>query len=202
MIQKINDNILNDQFVDKYFSPFLGTEYWESKLCTETAGLATENEGIAYAETPQGLAQIGAHIESTRTQPIVTENGTTIYIYKITFQVRNGDYDKDPRAPENMSINVFIIPNGEDIGSGIKIFKKDVNIGRGSTFGRFGKDAIVKESISVYDKICIKFDKIPLKWKIKDNTLCNKIDDSLIQPTAVKQRGTAQQGTNTDMNNW
>ena len=187
--------------VDKVFSTlYLGTEYWSSKICTATSGLATDNEGIAYAETPQGLAQIGAHVEATRTQPIVTENGTT-YIYKITFQVRNGDYDKDPRAPENMSINVFIIPKGKDISSGIKIFKQDVHIGRGSTFGRFGTNAIVQESKSQYDKICIKFDKIPLKWKIQDNILCNKIEDNTYaQPTALQQRNTAQQGTNADLN--
>mgnify|MGYP001574392368 FL=1 len=189
--------------VDKVFSTlYLGTEYWSSKICTATAGLANENEGIAYAETPQGMAQIGAHIEATRTQPIVTENGTS-YIYKITFQVRNGDYEKDERAPENMSINVFIIPNGQGISSGIQIFKQDVHIGRGSSFGRFGTNAIVQESTNLYDKICIKFDKIPLKWKIKDNTLCNKIEDNTYsQPTALQQRNAARQGTNTDMNNW
>ena len=187
--------------VDKTFQTlYLGTEYWQSKICTATSGLATDNEGIAYAETPQGLAQIGAHIEATRTQPIVTGNGTN-FIYKITFQIRNGDYDKDQRAPENMSINVFIIPKDKQISDGIKIFKKDVNIGRGSAFGRFGTNAIVKESKSIYDKICIEFDKVPLKWKIKDNVLCNKIEISEGLPTVIQQRTTAQQGTNADMNN-
>ena len=189
--------------VDKVFSTlYLGTEYWSSKICTATAGLATENEGIAYAETPQGMAQIGAHIEATKTQPIVTENGTS-YIYKITFQVKNGDYEKDQRAPENMSINVFIIPKDQDISSGIQIFKKNVNVGRGSSFGRFGNNAIVQESKTVYDKICIKFDKIPLKWKINNNILCNRIEDNTYaQPTALQQRNAAQQGSNADMNNW
>ena len=102
-----------------------------------------------------------------------------------------------------MSINVFIIPNEGDISSGIQIFKKNVNVGRGSTFGRFGNNAIVQESKNVYDKICIKFDKIPLKWKIKDNTLCNKIEDNTYaQPTALQQKSTAQQGTNANMNDW
>ncbi|HLC61384.1 MAG TPA: hypothetical protein VJJ52_08225, partial [Candidatus Nanoarchaeia archaeon] len=100
-----------------------------------------------------------------------------------------------------MSINVFIIPKDKQISDGIKIFKKDVNIGRGSAFGRFGTNAIVKESKSIYDKICIEFDKVPLKWKIKDNVLCNKIEISEGLPTVIQQRTTAQQGTNADMNN-
>ncbi|MBI2654971.1 hypothetical protein HYX06_00920 [Candidatus Woesearchaeota archaeon] len=189
------------QDVDEAFSRlYLGTEYWTSAICEKD--IEGQSEGIAYAETPQGLAQIGAHIEATRTQPIVNlSDGTTSYIYKITFSVRNGDYENDLRAPENMTINALI--KRED-GSSIKLFKKDIRIPRGSSFGRMGSNAIVKETKGEYAKICITFDKIPLKWKIKNNELCNTIQAASGEPTTLKTQAQRQsrQGSDADMNDW
>ncbi len=203
--------------VDRIFATaFLGTEYWSSAICGTY--LDGEDEGIAYAETPQGLSQVGAHIEATRTQPFINENGAKEFIYKITFNIRNGDYEKDPRAPEEMNFNVFLKGAGidrDDItnqsaikiikpkpneaisekkkitkeievekniriqsNGGVRVFKNDQNVTRGSSFGRIGKSAIVKESRFLYDKICITFDKIPSRWKLDDNELCNKIQES------------------------
>ena len=192
------DSLLNwREKVDETFSKlYLGTEYWGSKICSTYIDGA--QEGIAYAETPQGLAQIGAHVEATRTKPITTENGTS-YVYKITFNVRNGDYEKDPRAPEEMNINVvlkggkmqtiklepFNLVEKTVFETNVDIFKNDINIKRGSTFGKAGKNAIVKESKTLYNQICIRFDKIPLKWKIKDKELCNIIQESTGEPTII-----------------
>ena len=193
--------------VDEIFSKlYLGTDYWSSKICTDYADLKTQNNGVAYAETPQGLAQVAAHIEATVTQPIKNEKGEIIYIYKITFQVRNGDYDNDPRAPENMSINLLIMNQGANL----QLFKKNINIGRGSSFGRFGstkteksEPAIVKESKNVYDKICITFDRIPSRWKIENNRLCNKIEQSSGEPTPFTRGQQSQpQGTDADLNDF
>src|SRR3989338_6721724 len=62
--------------VDRAFATFyLGTEYWSSAICGNY--INGEDEGIAYAETPQGLAQIAAHVEATRSLPIQDPAGRT-----------------------------------------------------------------------------------------------------------------------------
>ena len=75
-----------------------------------------------------------------------------------------------------------ILPNfitvGEQEGKSVRLFKFDQNVTRGSSFSRIGKSAIVQESFFLYDKICLKFDKIPSRWKLDDNELCNKIQES------------------------
>lgn len=172
--------------VDRAFATlYLGTEYLTSEICGQY--LDGEDIGIAYAETPQGYAQIGAHIEAVRTEPIIDENGTRTFIYKITFNVRNGDYDKDPRAPEEMNINVVLIGGKEVIPSGdgskiqapskVRVFKQEQEVKRGSTFGKTGKNAIVQDSPALYNQVCLTFDEIPLRWKLDNNALCNTIQE-------------------------
>ncbi len=164
--------------VDRIFATLhLGIEYWSSSICGTY--LDGEDEGIAYAETPQGLSQIGAHVEATRTEPINTLTGVE-FIYKITFNVRNGDYPKDLRAPEEMNINVIL--KGDRTAN---VFRQDIKIERGSTFGRAGSNAIVQESSVFYNQVCIKFDKIPLRWKLDNNELCNTIQESKGEPTPL-----------------
>ncbi|GEM_PF-2604318 len=166
--------------VDKVFAKlYLGTEYWTSEICSSKIKDSAQ-EGIAFAETPQGLAQIGAHIEATRSNPAATGNATE-FIYKITFNVRNGDYEKDLRAPEEMKINVILLGQRS-----VTLFKQDQVIKRGSSFGKSGKDAIVKASNTLYSQVCIRFDKIPAKWKIKDKELCNNIQASSEEPAIIK----------------
>lgn len=164
--------------VDRIFATFyLGTEYWSSKICGQY--IDGESEGIAFAETPQGLAQVGAHIEATRTPPIY--NGETYeYIYKITFAVRNGDYDKDPRAPSTMHVNVVL--KGDSTAN---VFKQDIEIKRGSQIKRSGTSAIVKDSRNFYSEVCLTFDEVPLRWKISGDELCNTIVESGSEPSAL-----------------
>lgn len=165
--------------VDRFFSEnYLGVESWTSKICDQY--LDGEDIGIAYAETPQGYAQVGAHIEAVRTEPIRNENGTTVFIYKITFNVRNGDYDKDPRAPEEMNINVVL--KGQKSAT---VFKQEQKIKRGSTFGRTGNNAIVQDSPTLFNQVCLTFDKIPFRWKLDNKELCNTIQVSSGEPTAI-----------------
>ena len=171
--------------VDKVFATlYLGTEYWSSSLCSSY--LDGEDVGVAYAETPQGLAQIGAHIEATRTMPVTNENGSAEFIYKITFNIRNGDYEKDPRAPANMSFNVVL--TGERT---VNLFNQDQSVARGSSYGRVGRDAIVQTSTFQYDKICIVFDEIPLRWKLDGKELCNTIQESSGEATTLASSSTS-----------
>lgn len=175
--------------VDRAFATlYLGTEYWSSAICS--GYIDGENEGIAYAETPQGLAQVAAHIEATRTEAIQTETGRE-FIYKITFNVRNGDFDKDLRAPEEMNVNVIL--KGEQT---IPVFRQDQEVKRGSTLGRTGRNAIVKSSAALYNEICLTFDKTPLRWKISGKEICNTIQVSSGAPTPLGTQTTSTtQGT-------
>ena len=189
--------------VDRAFATaYLGTEYWSSAICD--VKLDGEQVGVAYAETPSGIAQVGAHIEATRTQPIVNTTGHTTYIYKITFSVRNGDFDKDPRAPERMDINAIIKGDARNV----ILFKRDINISRGGTFGRTGTTAIVKESETLYSQVCLTFNKIPLRWKIDREEdgkyiLCNNIQESSGDPTSFEsQTTTATTGTDAELNDF
>ncbi|MBI2656135.1 hypothetical protein HYX03_00160 [Candidatus Woesearchaeota archaeon] len=154
--------------VDRIFATlYLGAEYWSSAICGNY--LDGADRGIAYAETPQGLAQVGAHVEATRTEPLITPTGRE-FIYKITFNVRNGDYAKDPRAPEEMRINVVL--KGERTA---KVFRQNKIIKRGASFGRVGTSAIVKSSTAFYSQVCLTFDNIPFRWKLDNKELCNTI---------------------------
>ena len=163
---------------DRIFATlYLGTEYWSSAICGNY--LDGADRGIAYAETPQGLAQVGAHVEATRTEPLITPTGRE-FTYKITFNVRNGDYAKDPRAPEEMRINVVL--KGE---RNAKVFRQAKIIKRGSSFGRVGSTAIVKTSKAFYSQVCLTFDNIPFRWKLDNKELCNKIVESSGAPTPL-----------------
>lgn len=177
--------------VDRIFATlYLGTEYWSSAICS--VYLDGENEGIAYAETPQGLAQVAAHIEATRTEPIQAPTGTQ-FIYKITFSVRNGDFEDDPRAPEEMNINVVLKGEKE-----AKVFTSDQKVERGSVFSKTGTNAIVQDSTTLYTEVCLTFDQIPLRWKISDNEICNEIVQSSGEATTVTTAAaTTTTGTST-----
>ncbi|MBI2658356.1 transglycosylase SLT domain-containing protein [Candidatus Woesearchaeota archaeon] len=170
--------------VDRMFATlYLGTEYWSSAICSQY--LDGENDGIAYAETPQGLAQVGAHIEATRSEPIITPEGTE-FNYRITFNVRNGDYDKDPRAPEEMHVNVIL--RGE---RAVTVFKEEQKVKRGSSFGRIGRNAIAKASTAFYNEVCLTFDNTPLRWKVSNNEVCNIIQESSGAATTVSTPASA-----------
>ena len=164
--------------IDRVFATaYLGTEYWSSAICGQY--LDGEDEGIAWGETPQGLAQVAAHIEATRSEAIITPTGTE-FIYKITFNVRNGDYEKDRRAPEQMNINVVL--KGERT---VNLFRQDQSVKRGSSFGRTGRNAIAKSSTSFYNEICLTFDKVPFRWKVSNNEICNTIVGSSGAATTI-----------------
>lgn len=158
--------------VDRMFATlYLGTEYWSSEICGTY--LDGEEEGIAYAETPQGFAQVGAHIEASRTEPAITETGNPEYIYKITYAIRNGDYDNDPKAPEKMRYNVIL--KGQRTAS---LYRENQELKRGSTVKKSGSSSIVQDSSFYYNQVCIQFDQVPYKWKISDNELCNTIQSA------------------------
>ena len=178
--------------VEKVFTTFnLGTEYYASDICSKN--IKPANAGVAYADTPAGLAQIGAYVQATRTAPLINESGT-YYIYRITFKVKNGDYDKDFRAPNELIFNVDL--HDTKALSKVTLFKKDFKIGRGNSTSRTGNDAIVKESKKLYQQICLQFkSEVPQSWtanqRLDDNKLCTPVAESNQEPSKVRQQAAA-----------
>ncbi|MEK6968772.1 MAG: hypothetical protein AABX51_09195, partial [Nanoarchaeota archaeon] len=183
--------------VDKIFATlYLGTDYWESAICQEYAGV--EGKGVAYVQTKLGLGAVAAHIEASRSEQIIgpgTENQQTgivkptrEFLYKITFNVKNGDYEKDPKALEKMRFNIIL--KGERAA---ELFRNDIELSKGGQFGHTGRNAIVQYSSFFYNKICISFDDVPTSWSI-DDELCNTIIGPS-EPTSVVggQQQSAQQ---------
>lgn len=200
--------------VDRAFAKsYIGTEYWTSSICNcefgslDIAGVKCvkpqSGQGVAYTETPQGLAQVGAHIEATRTEPIFNETNGVSYIYKITLGVRNGDSENDPRAPKNMSLNVVLYAAGKSLSESVSekisatLFKENQNVGRGSSFTKSGSSSVIRESTVKYTKICLVFDQIPEKWKLDGKKLCNSIDQPPDGPLEIQVQGAAAGQVNT-----
>jgi len=136
--------------VDKTFATlYLGTEYWESSICAGEIvdfdlGIIRSIEvnpgrGVVYDDTKLGLAGVAAHIEASRSEPVNipagVNNGNTIeYLYKITFNVKNGDYDADPNALEKMRFNVIL--KGDRTAT---LFDKKIELKKRSSIWTFWK---------------------------------------------------------------
>jgi len=181
--------------VNKIFANnYLSAEHRKSQICSKY--YKTEQRGTTYGECRQGINCIVSHIEAVRTEPIKNDKGQNEYIYKITFNIRNGQNDKDGNAPEKMNVDV-IIRNKE---KSVKLYyPKLVEIKRGESSGRNGKDPLVMPQASqppttaLYDEICLAFDRIPLTWRLnKDNDgyyiFCNKIQEADGTPTNLENR--------------
>lgn len=167
--------------VDKTFATlYLGTEYWTSDICAVATDIDRSSQGVAYVDTKTGLAAVAAHIEASRSEQIIgpgkEDNRTGIvsptseFLYKITFNVKNGDYDSDPRALEEMEFNIVLRGQRE-----AQLFAEDITLEKGDQFGHTGRNAIVQFSNFFYDKICIEFETTPSSWNLDDDELCNTI---------------------------
>ena len=181
--------------VDQAFATlYLGTEYWESAICS--VHVDRDNEGVAYIDTKLGLASVAAHIEASRSENILGPGKedsitgivkpTSEFLYKITFNVKNGDWKNDPKALERMRFNIIL--KGQ---KNAKLFRNDIELSKGNQFGHAGRSAIVQYSNSFYDKICIQFDDTPVSWTI-GNELCNTIMGPS-GPTSIGASGSGQQ---------
>ena len=178
----IDDKTLDDlrESVDKSFATlYLGTEYWTSELCS--ANIDREGQGVAYIDTKMGLAGVAAHIEASKSDPAVDEQGNKEIVYKITFNVKNGDWEEDPAALEEMKFNVEL--SGE---RAVSLFKQDVKLARGDQFGKIGQSAVVQASRFDYNQVCLVFDEVPFRWRLSGKKVCNTISLPT-GPTSLKK---------------
>lgn len=170
--------------VDGFFAEnYLGMEYWESDICSFK--IDRDTKGVAYVDTRTGLASVAAHIEASRSQEILLpqdfEDGKE-YLYKITFNVKNGDFRRDPRALEKMEFKIEL--RGERT---FEVFDKKFSLNKGESIGRVGANAIVQFSTFKYDKICIVFDEVSFAWSLDGKELCNKIPEAPTKATKIDE---------------
>jgi hypothetical protein len=160
--------------VDRAFAElYLGEEYWTSAVCA--SHVDRDQEGVAYLDTRLGLGGVAAHIEATRSEEIIkpaagSSPAGSEFLYKITFHVKNGDWDRDPKSMEELKFNVFLY--GE---RSARLLAKNIVLERGDDFGFTGAEAIVQFSDFHYSEICLEFDEAPWFWTLDDDELCNAI---------------------------
>ena len=172
--------------VDKTFATmYLGTEYWASAICS--SNIDRDQKGVAYIDTKSGLAGVAAHIEASKSGPIINQTATE-YLYKITFMVTNGDWENDPKALEEMEFNVYLYGEKE-----AKLMNENKKLKKGESFGIIRSDAIVQYSQYDYDKICISFKDVPSFWSLTSKELCNEIQGPSEKADKIEEDGTAEQ---------
>ncbi len=175
--------------VDRFFAEhYLGMEYWESAICKARELGDRGTPGFAYVDTRTGLAAVAAHVEGSMSDRIENPNGSVEYLYKITFNVKNGDWEHDPRALEEMRFNLEL--RGQRT---VQLYRQRINISKGDSFGREGNNPIVQYSRYRYDKICIIFQKVSFAWALDGNELCNDIMEPQTEPTILEIQQAADQ---------
>jgi len=118
--------------------------------------------------------------------------GQTEYLYKITFMIKNGDWDHDPKALEEMKFNIYV--KGERTAQLLRQTKK---LKKGESYGKMRGNAVVQYSSYKYDKICIKFKEIPSFWSLDDKELCNDIQGPKTKAETVEEATAATGGQET-----
>lgn len=156
--------------VDENFARYIDVEYWTSEICANQHLIDNEQKGVAYVDSKQGFASVAAHVEGSRSNPVDTPHGLE-YLYKITFSVKNGDYEKDPAAVESLRFNVQLSGNRV-----VNIFKNKISLEKGGSYTMSRSSAFVQYSTSYYDKVCIIFDEVPDSWQMDGNAICNSLE--------------------------
>ncbi|MBU0615173.1 MAG: hypothetical protein KJ601_03710 [Nanoarchaeota archaeon] len=152
--------------IDESFGKFLGMDHWVSMLCQSQAD--DPPESVMTIETSDGLFNILAHAEAERSQPITNpENGTTEYLYKITWAVTNPE-----RAQTEVEFMIFLYgPPGK-----IALYPSSFSLNPGDNELRTGEDAVIQYSNYAYTQICIEFkDDIPQVGGGSEDKVCNTV---------------------------
>lgn len=156
---------------------YLGTDYWVSDICATAVDRSGSDEGVAWVDSKEGLASVGAHIEATRSSRITVPPGVDEsetfedeYLYKITFHVQNGNWDEDPDALDEMVFNIRLI--GE---RSVRLFEEKKVLKKGEGIGYTKENAILQYSKFHYSQICIELLDVPSSWDTDNNRVCNKI---------------------------
>ncbi|MBI2139446.1 hypothetical protein HYU14_00865 [Candidatus Woesearchaeota archaeon] len=165
--------------VDKYFAKYLGQDYFESYICS----LAIDKEsgpGTLSMETPNGLYDIIAHIEGTRSEPINRPDGTTEFVYKFTYNIRNPEGSPHKNLLFNIALysaqgKRYLYPRSLAVKEG-KHFIRGLVLNEANADKDFERGPVVKVSQNLYGKLCIEFGQtITNAEGDEESQVCNTI---------------------------
>lgn len=156
--------------VDEKFAKYLGLDYWLSEFCANQELSDWDQEGVAFMNTAGGFSSVAAHVEATRGHPL-TNATDTVYLYKITYSVKNGDYEHDPNGIKEMEFNVVLYGSRT-----VKLYAKYQELDKGDSKSISRQNPYVQYSPHLYTKICIEFeDDLPSSWQIDGKEVCKAI---------------------------
>lgn len=163
-------NTVNDIMCNKLNLPT--KECWVSKICNHYADITAPRNGVLFTSAGGGGPRAVAHIEATKSLPIITPNAT-YHTYTATFSLTN-PHD------EPMTYNVRFIgtttPTWWDAAQ---------TLGKGGTASAIGAAALFKISLRDYKEVCLEFEPdIPTVSGFGfGGSSVNKICNSIVQHT-------------------
>jgi hypothetical protein len=159
--------------------------------CRESDKTPLVSDGAAMVNLPDGSRAYAASVQGKISHVYPgdgTDNSTPLYLYKITFQLRN---------PTLFGWTYTLKVDD------IKIYNGTVS--KYSTAGRTTKDMIVKYSPNKYDKVCLfvegaQFDKVCNKF-VEEDTSATPFEYSAINNNSTSGTGNTS-GTSSGGNAW
>jgi hypothetical protein len=179
---------VNDIFCNKALGYLpLSRDCWTSTVCGVYTEITPSPDGVLFTAPEGGVPAVSAHIEGTRSLPIVTPNAT-YWVYTVTFSMTNP-------LEKSMSYNVNF--GGERVASW---WSTDQSLGEGSTAAATGAAALSKMSSYDYREVCLTFDPALESFGGKRvDKICNDIvqysGGATAPYTAVTGNQTSAQGT-------
>lgn len=144
---------------------------WVSKICNHYSDITSPRQGILFTSSAGGAPRAVAHIEATRSLPIITPNAT-YYAYTVTFSLTN---PHDEQMTYNVRFMGKTAPTWWDAAQAI---------GKSGTANAIGAAALFKVSSREYSEVCLEFDpkiqtvsgfSAPFSGSSRVGKICNSI---------------------------
>ncbi|MBR9691617.1 hypothetical protein GOV06_02425, partial [Candidatus Woesearchaeota archaeon] len=157
--------------VDEFFSESIfGIEYWKSGICSEWFDNELDESGVAFMETPAGLATAAAHVEGKISSATEHPNGTTVYLYKVSAFLRLIEEEDG----EDTIFNIQLTKGSQTKN----LLSENQKIEPGDDWSAAGTDILIVQDTVRYTKACIHFIKRGQFDKYSEDInsrLCNRI---------------------------
>ena len=157
--------------VDKFFCEtilFGGKDCWASKICESKIGKASK--GIAYMDVPGFVTRAGVMAAGERSQmtyPNESSTQVTEYLYKLNYLIENP-------TEEDIYFNVHLYGDRTTI-----VYEENIKLEKDKTYSKLGTSANIRYSTTMYNRICVKFDKkIMFAGKKQIEEVCNDITET------------------------
>jgi len=146
-----------------------------SQFCE--AEIESTPSNMLVVETPTGLISTAAHIEAERESALVDENGTSQYLYHITFVVNNPRGTGNDKTYGDIGVTLWL-------DQSVNVFPNGLNAVPSSEVRYTGSNAIIQYSDNLYSEACLRFDR-PLRSFGDDNDYENSVCTSIIEVTTA-----------------